>query len=62
MIGFDSETEGFFWLGGQGGYGIMTSPAIALLAAELIVNGRLPKSLEELGFEASDVDPGRLTS
>ena len=62
VIGFDSETEGFFWLGGQGGYGIMTSPAIARLAAELIVNGRPPESLEQMGFEASDVDPGRLTA
>ncbi|MFL6053766.1 MAG: hypothetical protein ACJ72W_12750, partial [Actinoallomurus sp.] len=25
--------DGFFWLAGQGGYGIMTSPAISLMAA-----------------------------
>ena len=55
VVGFDSEKEGFFWLGGQGGYGIMTSPAMARLAAELIVNARPPESLEQLGFNLSQL-------
>ncbi|TIU10782.1 MAG: FAD-binding oxidoreductase, partial [Mesorhizobium sp.] len=28
VVGFDAEAEGFFWLAGQGGYGIKTSPAL----------------------------------
>ncbi len=37
VVGFDSELPGFFWLAGQGGYGIQTSPAIGALCAELIL-------------------------
>ncbi len=34
--GFEPEAEGFFWLVGQGGYGIQTAPAMSMLAAKLI--------------------------
>ncbi|HEY2628667.1 MAG TPA: FAD-binding oxidoreductase [Usitatibacter sp.] len=34
-IGFDDVARGFFWLVGQGGYGIQTSPALGRLAAAL---------------------------
>ena len=36
VVGFDPETDGFFWCAGQGGTGIQTSPAIASLTADLI--------------------------
>lgn len=36
VVGFDEEAPHFFWLAGQGGYGIQTSPAMAELAAGLI--------------------------
>jgi len=36
VIGFDSAQPGFFWLAGQGGYGIQTAPAAARLAAALL--------------------------
>ena len=35
VVGFSPQTEGFFWLAGQGGYGIQTSPALSQLAADL---------------------------
>ena len=35
VAGFDDAAPGFFWLVGQGGYGIQTSPALARLAASL---------------------------
>ncbi len=35
VVGFDANAEGFFWLAGQGGYGVQTSPALSQLAAEL---------------------------
>ncbi len=37
VIGFEPGAEGFFWLGGQGGYGFQTSPAASRLAADLIL-------------------------
>ncbi len=36
---FDAQARGFFWLAGQGGYGILTSPAMGQAIAA-IVNGR----------------------
>jgi D-arginine dehydrogenase len=37
VIGFDAGAEGFFWLAGQGGYGVQTSPGFSALAAALIL-------------------------
>ena len=59
VVGFDPEVRGFFWLGGQGGYGIMTSPAMARLTAGLIVEHRPPEDLLDAGFNAADFDPSR---
>ncbi len=36
VAGFDPAAEGFFWLAGQGGYGIQTAPALSRLAAALL--------------------------
>jgi D-arginine dehydrogenase len=45
LVGFDPLLEGFFWLAGQGGVGIETSPILGRLAAGLILDG------------ASELDP-----
>jgi len=37
VVGFDCHASGFFWLAGQGGYGIQTAPALARLSAALIL-------------------------
>ena len=36
VIGFDPGMDGFFWLAGQGGYGIQTCPAFSRLAGDLV--------------------------
>jgi D-arginine dehydrogenase len=36
VCGFDRRAEGFFWLAGQGGYGIQTAASLARRAARLI--------------------------
>ena len=36
VVGFDPRTEGFFWLAGQGGYGVQTAPGLAKLTTSLI--------------------------
>lgn len=43
--GFDPDHPGFFWLAGQGGYGIKTSPALGRLAASLITGRCEPPPL-----------------
>lgn len=37
VIGWDRVTEGFFWLAGQGGWGIQTAPALSELAARVLL-------------------------
>jgi D-arginine dehydrogenase len=37
VVGFDGDVPGFFWLAGQGGYGIQTSAALARFAASLLL-------------------------
>jgi D-arginine dehydrogenase len=57
VIGFDEAAPGFFWLAGQGGYGIQTAPAAAALAAALVrVEPRPP---ELAGFDPAVVSPAR---
>jgi D-arginine dehydrogenase len=60
VVGMDMVLPGFFWLAGQGGYGIMTSPAMARAAASLIVEGRLPADLAATGLSPEDLSPARL--
>jgi D-arginine dehydrogenase len=42
LAGFDPRAEGFFWLAGQGGYGLQTSPVMAQIAQSLIVGTDWP--------------------
>ena len=42
VIGFATDNPSFFWLAGQGGYGMQSSPAASRLAADLIA-GRAPE-------------------
>lgn len=60
VIGMDPGRAGFFWLAGQGGFGIMTSPAAARAAAGLIVRGSLPEDLQALGLTEPMLSPQRL--
>lgn len=58
VVGFAPELEGFLWLAGQGGYGIMTSPAIGRIAAALATGGDIPS---DIAVRASDLSPIRLS-
>jgi D-arginine dehydrogenase len=49
VIGFDAVMPGFFWLAGQGGYGIQTAPAASKLAACLLRGETLPAELACIG-------------
>jgi D-arginine dehydrogenase len=46
VAGFDSTAEGFFWLAGQGGYGMQTAPALSRLAGQLIRRAAISDGLE----------------
>lgn len=58
--GFAPDAEGFFWLAGQGGYGLQTAPAMADIVASLITGSPWPHQLEELGLTRNQIAPERL--
>jgi D-arginine dehydrogenase len=60
VAGPDRTAEGFFWLAGQGGYGIKTSPSLSRACACLIRGNDLPDDLRESGIAASALSPDRL--
>jgi len=59
VIGADPARPGFFWLAGQGGFGIMTSSSAARALAGLIVDGQLPPDLQRAGLSREDLSAGR---
>ena len=48
IAGFDRTADGFFWLAGQGGYGIQTSPGLSRLAGALIRRSTLAAGMEQI--------------
>jgi D-arginine dehydrogenase len=58
--GFAPAAPGFFWLAGQGGYGIQTSPAMGEACAALIVGAPLPARLAAFGITREILGPARL--
>jgi D-arginine dehydrogenase len=59
VAGFDPRRPGFFWLAGQGGYGIQTAPAAGRVAAALARGEPLPEDVQALGVRADDLAPDR---
>ncbi len=59
VVGYDPEAHGFFWLAGQGGYGIQTSDALSRLAAALVLRHPVPDDLAAMVIDAASLDPAR---
>ena len=59
VIGADPEDEGFIWLAGQGGNGVMACAAAARLAAAFAVGEDIPTDIASLGVRREDVSPAR---
>ena len=59
VIGEEPGASGFFWLVGQGGTGIMTSPAFGALVASQVVGGALPDDLARAGVDPAQTSPAR---
>lgn len=60
VVGFDPAAEGFFWLAGQGGYGIQTAPSMGRVSAALAAGQDIPADLQDYGVTAAALSPGRL--
>ena len=59
VLGFAPDAPGFFWLAGQGGYGIQTAPAMGELAAALVRGLEVPADMAALGIHSGDLSPAR---
>jgi hypothetical protein len=58
--GFDAQAPGFFWVAGQGGYGIQTAPAMGQACAGLMLDGALSQNLLAAGLTPAMLSPQRL--
>ena len=61
VVGHDPRVEGFFWLAGQGGYGIQTGEAAGRLAASLALGKGMPADIAALGVSDAALSPARFT-
>ena len=59
VVGFDPAAEGFFWLVGQGGYGIQCAEALARLTAALACREPVPADLAAAGVDAEHLSRSR---
>lgn len=62
VAGFAPDAPGFFWLAGQGGFGLQTSPAMSALTEALITGGAWPDGMADLGVTPEAVAPDRLSA
>jgi len=60
VAGFDPRTEGFCWLAGQGGFGVMTSPAMARLTRYLVTGTKPEGEFSSVLQYVEELAPGRL--
>ena len=56
VVGYDPKVEGFFWLAGQGGYGLQTAPAMAEIVEALVTGSDWP----DAGATREQIGPERL--
>jgi D-arginine dehydrogenase len=59
VVGFDPVAEGFFWLVGQGGYGIQSAEGLGRLTAALACGDDVPADLAAEGVDAASLARSR---
>ncbi len=60
VAGYDGSAPGFFWLAGQGGFGLQTSPAMAMAAEALVAGSDWPDELLAASVKPDRLSPARL--
>ena len=61
VVGFDPALPSFFWLAGQGGYGIQTAPSMGQMTAALATEQGVPAHLADLAVTMDALTPGRFS-
>ena len=59
VAGFAPDATGFFWMTGQGGYGIQMAPGLADAATALIIDGALGTPLVDAGLVSTEMAADR---
>lgn len=61
VAGYAPDAPGFFWLAGQGGFGLQTSPGMAMAAEALLFGLDWPEALAAAGVDRAGLAAERLT-
>ncbi|MFT4730778.1 MAG: D-arginine dehydrogenase [Granulosicoccus sp.] len=59
VVGYSATADNFFWLAGQGGYGVQSAPAISRLASAMLTGKACPSDILASGLELDSISPGR---
>ncbi len=59
VAGFSQQVDGFYWLAGQGGYGIQSAPGLAQYAAAELMGKPVPEHILSERLDPQTVRPGR---
>jgi len=59
IFGWDDDVDGFLWMVGQGGCGIVTSPIAGQIAGALVREDPLPQRVTDLGLTQDQLAPRR---
>ena len=59
VLGEDSRARGFFWLAGQGGYGVQAAPGLSAMAANLLVGASFAAEFQGLADYLEEISPTR---
>lgn len=59
VAGFSQMAERFYWLAGQGGYGIQSAPALAQYAAAEVMGRPIPDHILAERLDPNSIRPGR---
>jgi D-arginine dehydrogenase len=59
VVGYDQKDDGFFWLIGQGGYGILSTPSLPRLAAAWGRGAAPPQDIMDEGLVLDELSPLR---
>jgi D-arginine dehydrogenase len=60
IVGEDPLESNFYWLAGQGGYGIQTAPGISKIIECLITGKKWPNYLSDLSIKPETLSPNRI--
>jgi D-arginine dehydrogenase len=60
VAGYAPDAHGFFWLAGQGGFGLQTSPGMAMAAEALSLGLEWPEPLRAMDIDPAELSPARL--